>query len=352
VNGRIARPLIVAAALLVVACGSPGPSEMPSAVAPIAASSPDRDPVASPSRAATGDDEEAIAYAISQRKLFGLRSDEAWVRQVATDPRARTQLLDFPMLPEEEEAFGRLQASYDDMIAAVQGYAATRQDVFGGVWIDNEGHTIGTAWTTTPDIHRLAILASAGVSGPLEARLVRYSEKELRALQDRIGSDWDWLREIHAAPETAGVDIIANIAEVSISSANPLAPALILAHYGVPADMLRVVSDGTGILLRKRGTVHAIVLTADGKAPRARGLWPLWTPDRPLGSGDCGNETGLGVAPDGTFEIDCAPGGWTFEIRTEGGIAQPVIGRGHVVVPEGGDVSLTITLDTGAGTTP
>ena len=134
-------------------------------------------------------DEGAIAYAISQRKQFGLRSDEAWVRQVAADPRARMQLLDFLMLPEEEAEFEQRQAGYDEMIAAVQAYAETRPNDFGGVWIEQPRHTVGTAWTTTPELHRLAILASIGKAGPLEVRLVRYSEKQLRALQDRIAAD-------------------------------------------------------------------------------------------------------------------------------------------------------------------
>ncbi len=297
-------------------------------------------------------DEEAIAYAIKQRKQFGLRSDEAWVRQVAADPRARIQLLDFLMLPEEEAAFEARQGSYDRITAAVQAYAEARPDDFGGVWIDQQRHTVGTAWTTTPDVHRIAILGAAGVAGPLEARLVRYSLKQLRDLQDRIASDGAWLRTIDAQLEGVGADEMANVTDLSISSSNPLAAALIVAHYGIPADMLRVTSDGTGILLKRRGTVHVTVVRADGRAPGVPGLWPLWSPDRKVGGGDCGGEVGIGLTEAGTFQIDCAPGGWTFEIRADGGIDMPVIGRGHVVVPEGGDVDLVIHLERGAKLTP
>ncbi len=352
-------PGLLVSAVVAVGCVS-SPSPTPSAAATdVAAPSGE---VASPAGSVPtpGDgaataapvDEAAIAYAVSQRKQFGMRSDEAWVRQVAADPRARMELLDFLMLPEEGTEFERRQASYDRMTGAVHRYADTRPADFGGVWIDQERHTVGTAWTTTPEIHRLAILASAGAAGPLEARLVRYSLKQLRDLQERIGLDGAWMRDIGAQWTGVGADEMANVTDLEISSANPLAPALILAHYGVPADMLRITSDGTGILLKERGTVHASVVTADGKVPAQQGLWPLWTPDRPMGSGDCGSEVGMGLDEEGTFQIDCAPGGWTFEIRAEGGIDMPVVGRGHVVVPEGGDVDLVITLEAGAGPSP
>ncbi|MEI7742451.1 MAG: hypothetical protein WCK58_01740, partial [Chloroflexota bacterium] len=212
---------------------------------------------AAPAPAATATLEPDIAYAISQRQQFGLRSDEAWVRSVAADPRSRMNLLDFLMLPEEEAEFSARTQSYETVAAAVDAYAAGHRDEFGGVWIDQERHTVVAAWTANAELHRLAILASIGAAGPLAARTVRYPEARLRALQDRMTGDRDWLAEIPAVMTMSSVDIMANTAELGISSANPAAAALILAHDGVPADMLRVTSDGRGSCWRRAARSRA-----------------------------------------------------------------------------------------------
>ena len=266
---------------------------------------------------------------------------------VAADPRARTAVLDFPMLPEEEAAFLRRQDSYQQVVSAVQRYVPGHEDEFGGVWIDQDRHTVVAAWTAHIADHRLGILAQLGAAGPLEVRLVRYPERALRDLQDRIAADWDWMRTIDARATGVGADIEANVTDLEISSANPLAPALILAHYGVPADMLRVTSDGTGILLLAKGTVRGTVVRADGTPPDPRASLNVeWASDHPgAGSGDCGGgDVGYGVGANGRFELPCAPGGWTITITDMDHDFAP-LGHGHVVVRPGEAVRLTITLD-------
>lgn len=287
---------------------------------------------------------EDIAHAISQRQLFGLRSDEAWVRQVAADPRASINLLDFPMLPEEEAEFQDRQSDFEQVATAVNAYAVGRGDEFGGVWIDQERHTVVAAWTANAELHRIGILAQLGGFGPLEVRLVAHAEQDLAALQDRIVAERAWLDTIPAAFISSGVMTMENRVTLDVSSANPDAEALIMAHFGVGPDMLLVHSDGTGILLQPRGTVQGTVVTAAGAHPGRNDYMLAWTPDRP-GSGDCGSMVGEGVPEDGRFELPCAPGGWTIAVQQSVGDGWVDIGRGHVVVPPGGEVELRITLD-------
>lgn len=309
-------------------------------------------PVASPTGSAEAEAsiDPAIAHAISQRKQFGLRSDLEWVLAVAADPSARTFLLDFPMTRAEEDEFNARQAGFEEVAAAVNTYAATHAGEFGGVWIDQDAHTVVAAWTANAEIHRLAILAALGKPAAIEVRTVRYPEAVLRALQDRLTDQRAWLETIAATMTFSSVDIMTNQAEFGISSANPLAGAQILDHFGVPPDMLRVQSDGTGILLKDRGTVHGIVRTVAGKTPRQNDWMLSWASDRPAGGGDCGEMVGYGVAPDGTFDIDCAPGGWTFSVQRMDGDAWVTIGKGHVFVPEGGSVDIHISVDPGRPT--
>jgi hypothetical protein len=135
-----------------------------------------------------------------------------------------------------------------------------------------------------------------------------------------------------------------NRVALGISSAVPDAEAQILAHMGVGPDMLHVESDGTGILLKERGTIHITVVGPDGKGTTGEGWNVAWTPDRP-GSGDCGEMVGIEIPPDGRFDLACAPGGWTIAIQEGGGDAGWTdIGSGHVMVPEGAQVDLAIAV--------
>ena len=336
---RGAASLLLGLSLLVSACGST-PAPTPSASVAPSASAATVDPSADPSL------DPATAHAISQRKQFGLRSDLAWVLHVAADPRAQMFPLDFLMLPEEAAEFNQLQSDYDAVATAIRAYAEGKEDVFGGLYKDQVNHTVMALFTTNPAPHRLGILALLHTSGPLDVRQVKYSEKQLRDLQDRISADWDWLHTIDAQATGVGADVFINAVVLSISSANPQATALILSHYAVPADMLKVDSDGSGILLQPRGTIEGTVRTSDGKAPGANALDLRWKPDI-LDDRDCGSGTGLGLAPDGTFKLPCAPGGWTISLEGifRGGTTA---GSAHVVVPPGTTVKLLITLQPGA----
>jgi len=335
------------ATMILAGCG-PAPTS-PDRPSPSALSPDPRSPVASaPITIAEAPSvlPDDIAHAISQRQLFGLRSDEAWVRSVAADPRAHIELLDFLMLPEEEAEFQARQTSLEEMAHAVTDYAAGHPDEFGGVWIDQPGHTVVAAWTANTELHRLGILAALGRPGPLDVRLVRYTDRELAALQERLTTDRAWLDTIPAAMEWSSVDTMNNRVEFGVSSANPQAPALILAHYGVPADKLRVASDGTGIVLRPRGTVNIEVVRPDGSGPGANEFNVAWTPDRPAGgAGDCGEMAGIVIPNDGAFSLACAPGGWTITIQERHGEDWVDIGSGHAIVPGGGTTDLQIVID-------
>jgi hypothetical protein len=340
------RQLVASFAVLaaLAACASAPGSEPSTASGSQAPPGQVSTPIApSPSAEGASLDPE-IAHAIDQRRQFGLRSDLEWVLKVAADPRATMDPLDFLMLPEEAAELQERQTTLEGMAQAVQKYGDAHPSEFGGVWIDQERRTVVSVWTANPALHRVAILTGIGKAGPLDVRLVLYSEAELRELQDRMTEARDWLATIPAAMTFSSVDVMTNRAELGISSANPQAAALIQAHFGVPPDKLRVTSDGTGILLKPRGTVHGRVVNEGGDAP-GRNDWMLnWSSDGPTG-GDCGEMVGYGVKPDGTFELPCAPGGWTISVDAPVADGWAPIGSAHLVVPAGGDVDLTIAVD-------
>jgi hypothetical protein len=190
-----------------------------------------------------------LRHAIDLRRGLGLRYDLQYVLNAASDPAARTAYFDFPMYPVEEQKVGHDTELQHSIAEAIQAYAAGHVDEFGGLYIDREDMPtfVIALWTDHLDIHEAAIRSSIEDGSLLAVRKVKYSEAELRDLQDRISADWRarWIADIPAAMEHVGVDISSNIVEVGISSANPDAPGIIEAHYGA-GDRLRVESDGTG----------------------------------------------------------------------------------------------------------
>jgi hypothetical protein len=286
-----------------------------------------------------------LAEAIARRRSMGLRADIAWVTAVAADPRARVFLLDIPLLPEEEAELRARQAALDEVAGWVRVHGLSNPDVYGGVYIEPARRVVVALFTRDPEGHRQAIFRRLGRVGPLEVRQVRYTERELRALAERISADWEWSRTVQAAMQGVGVLTSENLVLVSISSTNPRAPAAIVAHFGIPPDMIRVESDGTGVALMPIAWIDGVVVDADGRRVRGDDLNLNWEGAQP---GRCGGgDIGYGPGLDGSFELPCTPGTWTIIVEKRGpGDGEWIpIGSAVVVVPPAGRTSMTIAVD-------
>lgn len=327
-------------ALAALGCGSSvPPSSTPG--------DPPPDATATPGAPAGLTDEE-LAELVRQRREFGLRADETWIRAVSANPRSSSDFLGFPLLPEEEVEFQQRQEALSGVAGPAQRYTDQHPEDVAGLFIDQEHGRVVVLFTANVEAHRAALgQLIPGNDGLLDVRLARYARAELEALVERIVNDADWLQTIDAAFMGAGVDEMQNRVDLEISSGNAAAPALLLQHFGVGPDLLSVTSDGTGIQLQPKGRVRGRVVNADGTPAASDGsLTVIWEPDVPgAGSGECGGgDVGYGVGENGRFELPCHPGGWTISITDD---SRPVreVGRGHVVVPPGRAVDLLITLD-------
>lgn len=360
------KPLAVLAALatLLLGCSvapeslaSPGPSASSVAILPAPSPTPDGCPdlptKPAPPEVLPADLDEATRVAIQGRAEYGLRRDLAWVRLVAADPRASTAF-GFPMLPEEEQSLFARHDPAEAVQRVLMGYG--HKDELGGLYIDNAlGGIVVVLWTGNIETHAAAIRALLPECHPVIFRQVRWSEAELRQWQDRISSDRNWFAQIPAAPQGFGADIIDNVVTVDISSANPNAAAIIVAHYAAPPGMIRVQSDGTGAALLPWGTVKGRVLTAEGKTPGSNDLMVEQAPGGVPGS--CGGgDVGFGVLENGTFEYPCQVGPRTIQLLDwiPDGAPHPVVAESTVVVPADGEVFVEIRLPPGfdPGATP
>jgi hypothetical protein len=332
--------LLTLLAVALLGCGSSVPTGSPS---------PSEAPTATP-EPPPGQSDLDIQEAMRERLDFGLRADEAWVRAVAANPNATSDLLGIPLLPAEALEFQSRQERLQGVARLAQRYTEEHPEDLAGLFIDQQHRLVVVLFTANVDAHAAALAKLIpGDDEPLAVRLATVSKADLEALMNRIVEDADWFRTIDAKLMGAGLDEMHNLVDVEISSANPAAPALIAAHFGVGSSVLAVSSDETGIELQPRGKVRGRVVNADGKPPAADGSLMLdWTSDvPPPGGGQCGiGDVGYGPGEGGRFELPCAPGGWTIVVRESvPNDGWKEVGRGHVVVPPGLAVDLVIRLD-------
>lgn len=343
---------IAIAAILVSGCVRAGasaePTVSPSSSPGAAETGLERTPVPTVSSPPTveplpSDLDPKVAHAIEMRRGSGLRHDLEYVLASMTDPRARIYLLDFPLYPEEEARLLADQADQDVAVSVIQAYAAAHDDEYGGLYIDRDEHPgiVTALWTGHLEEHQQAINDQLD-GGFVILRQVRWSEAHLRAIQERITADLDWIREIPAAFAGVGVHIVANSVYMEVSSAEPRAVELIVAHYGLGEEVV-VTSDGTGAMLIPGGTVKGRVVRPDGTRLGENDLLLDVEHTTPGGCG--GGDMGFGIGNDGTFEYPCQAGLRTIVVLKN--IAEgewKTIGRGTVKVLAHKTVKLTIKL--------
>ena len=282
-----------------------------------------------------------ITDAIRVRREFGLRSDEAWVRAVAANPDAVTDF-GVPLLAWERDQIMNRPGGEDPVVGVIQTYLAEHADISGGVYIDQQrGGIITILVVGDPAVHETAIRDAVGADARFAVRRVRWTEAELNDLQNRLVADRPFFRAIPAFLSTTSADIIGNVVEISISSAVPDAAQRIVAHFGIPPEMLRVSSDGTGLLLQPTGRILGRVVAPPGTDMTMLHL--QYEADVDIGPRDA---IGIGVDAEGRFVIDSLPPTtYTVTILEFAAVGNIEVGSARGIVPPGGAVALEILYE-------
>lgn len=277
------------------------------------------------------------------RQELGLRSDLEFVIAVARDPRATQEMLNIPLLPDEEAELRSRAANADEVVAVAHAYAAGHPNEFGGLYIDNQGGgAVVVLWTANLAEHELAIRQQLSPTANVRFRTVRLSERYLTELTQAVTADIDWMAEIPARWQGTGVDTIKNQLTMTVSSADPDAEAIIAAHYAL-GEALVVTSDGTGVALIPWGEVHGRVRTASGTVPPP-GDYSVQ--GRAGDARSCGSDSiGHGLGLEGEFTMRCQAGEWTIEITAFDDNGRVVVGVATVDVPADGVATVEIVLE-------
>jgi hypothetical protein len=277
------------------------------------------------------------------REGIGLRSDEAWLLTVASDPNADRDTYGVPLTQEEvQELFARLQ-SVDEIREAVIGYGLRHPEDWAGAWIDHDaGGVLVAQFAGNADLHRVALQTLVRPGSPLRVDAVRWSLEDLERLAGRINPDDPWFATIPAVVTGIGPNIVDNRFELELSAADPRAEALIRGHFGLGPDILYLDWDRTGARLLGHGRLRVTAVNSEGDAvPGLRcvaypDLVHAWDP--------------FEWQPQFTDEVGrCqlrlpATGYWVHLEHKEEGVAATLVAMGRAVVREGELTELTIEV--------
>jgi hypothetical protein len=293
------RGLLVAlvAGVQLVACGSP-------TVAP-------SQPAASLVDQAPLDASELEAKRF--RDDFGLRSDAAWIRQVAANPSSDSRTFGVPLTVDEVAELNRRSNTNEELKATVLAYALEQPD-YAGAFIDHDRDGLFIVQFAGPILgHQLEIFRLIRPGAQIEVRAVRWSWDELVKFEARIDGDTPWFDSIPAYLLGHGPDVVLNRITIQVSSADPAASAKIQAHFGWTDEIVVVESDGTGALLQRPGKLAI------------RAVDPAGTPVADLAcvvSTDAPNVHEPRPIPmpttdsDGACDVEALPGDYSIELES------------------------------------
>jgi hypothetical protein len=320
--GAIVLACVVVAGCFATAPGSPAPDPT----------------VAVPSEDAAAEAE--IKDALRFRTEFGLRADDAFVRQLRNDPAAVIGY-GIPMLPAELEDLQARADTADAITNVVDTYAATVPDAFGGQYIESTTGTVYALFLGDLAVHRAALSKLLRPSSPLELMPARYSERALNALMAAFLPNQAWLKEIGAPIAGASLETSQNRVWLMVSGDPPGGFEQIYERFRVATDMLRITVEDRSLAKLPRGALRGQLI--DDLGLPVHGLFDV----RALGDlGGYEPDAGTGISTniEGTFFIErLAEMGWTIEIIDFS--TGKIVGSAHAEVVGGETAHITITVD-------
>jgi hypothetical protein len=272
------------------------------------------------------------------RQDFGLVDTEAWINEVAADPRASSEEFGTPLMPFELMELQSRALNADAVIPVVQAYGALHGEVFGGTYIDHDsgGHVVALFTDDLSD-HEAALASELHPDAEILVRACRYSIESLEDLHERVLIDRERIEALGVTVGSIGVSVPENVLLVGLSGPDPSAAGDVAALVGA-GRMVRFWWDQSAEL--PRGSLRGRVVDQDGQP--APGLELRFVPD----SGDFEPDggTAFGTSPNGEFEIPrIAALGWRIDVvQIIDGTEQRVVGSEHVRVVANKDTVLEI----------
>jgi hypothetical protein len=208
--------------------------------------------------------ERDIVEAIRLRGLLGLRNDEAYVRELASDPDAApSRMYGFPMTPDEDRLVEQRAADMDAVSEVVRKYGAEHQDEWAGLYLETPTGLVVAQFTGSLDVHRAELGKLLHPNARLEIRQARWTSAALKELKDRVRADESWFDTIETRLNSLGVDVSGNRLKIGIRTNREDVIPLIAAQFGGP-DRVDVVFEG-GIWMDGGGDLVIVARDPTGR---------------------------------------------------------------------------------------
>jgi hypothetical protein len=177
-----------------------------------------------------GEVDSDLRTAIELREDLGLRSDEAWVRQVAANPDADSDLIGIPLTPAESRELEERFARSEDAAAMAGAYGREHPDTFAGLYVDQEhAGRIVVRFTADHERHQAALDALWGEPGVIVVEAAHFTEAALQDIQHAIADARKDLERQGIVLIEVGSGGFENVVEVVVKSDNPGAEDVIKA---------------------------------------------------------------------------------------------------------------------------
>lgn len=247
-----------------------------------------------------------IAEAQRFRADNGLRSDEAWVRQVPTMERTSPMADAFgvPLTDDEVTDLTSWSAGLDT--SGLDAYTAEHRETFGGLWLDNTNRAFTVSFTADVETRRAEIAARWPAIRVVEANL---NAEQLTALQNDLtakltaqglGSSSGQLIQAAGGVVSLGLFVLD---EASVTAVATFADPALTCLEGQEPDRYTPpgpqAQSGSGwrLLGLEEVAVPFQVVTDAGGYER---LWSAFAPDRPAPVVDTGVEVVVAIPTFGT----------------------------------------------------
>jgi hypothetical protein len=271
----------------------------------------------------------ALAEALRFRLEFGLRADEAFVRQVFSDPSA-TSDFGVPLLPAEMIELRKRASAAADVAQVVRTYGATVPETYAGEYIDTATGNVYALFTADVAAAQAAITAQISPQAHFAALPARFSLTQLNATLALAGSDETqaWFRSIGAPFRSGSVRVSDNVVRLVLGGV-PGDVDAISRRLGVDRSMLAIFVQPDILAKLPRGSIRGVVVDPQGNPVTGRNLDVIAVGD--VANYEPDGATGISTDLSGAFEIERAAAmGWTVTIKDP--LTDAVLGTTHTVV--------------------
>ncbi|MDP8904218.1 MAG: hypothetical protein M3N29_02680 [Chloroflexota bacterium] len=149
------------------------------------------------------------------------------MRSVAQDPRAVMSELGIPVTAKEAEELAEMIRQ--EPRARLSMYGAREHEQFGGLWVNDGGFDVVMLFTADLERHR-RIVAALAPTMRVDVRRARFTEAELRRLQDELVGELDALPELQFL--SLGLDTKNNVLRLEAKSNDPTIKQRLEEQYG------------------------------------------------------------------------------------------------------------------------